>query len=306
MKDALISKAIAARRESRHIEFKESFDVDSRRDWCEIIKDVVAMANSGGGLIIFGADSKGSPVSFDSSSLASIDPATVADRVHSYTESHAVEIEIVDVKRGSRSLVGWLVAPSATPLVFTKPGTSPVDAKKQHTSFGIGTVYFRHGAKSEPGTTEDIARAFEDRLETIRKEWTAGVRKIVQAPAGSRVSVLPPEVREVSVSDAIPIRVTDDPSAPAYRVVDPDVTHPHRQTELIAEVRKKLPQGVNCNGFDITSVRRVHRTDERKDFTHKPRFATRQYSQAFVEWLAAKATADPEFFEKARAEYRRG
>lgn len=43
------SKALTAKRESKHIEFKEGFNPSEARDWCEIIKDIVAMANSGGG-----------------------------------------------------------------------------------------------------------------------------------------------------------------------------------------------------------------------------------------------------------------
>ena len=50
-KQILIEKAKAAKRESKYIEFKVSFDIDSTQDWCEIIKDIVAIANSGGGII---------------------------------------------------------------------------------------------------------------------------------------------------------------------------------------------------------------------------------------------------------------
>ena len=51
---SLIDKALAAKRESKHIEFKEGFDPASGHDWCESIKDIVAIANSGGGVLIFG------------------------------------------------------------------------------------------------------------------------------------------------------------------------------------------------------------------------------------------------------------
>lgn len=39
----------AARSESRRVDFKESLDVASPGEWVELIKDVVTMANSGGG-----------------------------------------------------------------------------------------------------------------------------------------------------------------------------------------------------------------------------------------------------------------
>src|ERR1035438_10821193 len=40
--------------ESESVEYKSSFDSNSPADWAEIIKDIVALANSGGGAIIFG------------------------------------------------------------------------------------------------------------------------------------------------------------------------------------------------------------------------------------------------------------
>ena len=48
MKD-LLAKAPEAQRESKYIDFKEMFDPDLARDWVEIVKDIVAMANSGPG-----------------------------------------------------------------------------------------------------------------------------------------------------------------------------------------------------------------------------------------------------------------
>jgi len=34
--------------ESASADFKSSFDPQSKQDWCELIKDIVAMSNSGG------------------------------------------------------------------------------------------------------------------------------------------------------------------------------------------------------------------------------------------------------------------
>jgi len=45
----LIQKALTAKRESKSVEFKETFDPTSPGDWCEVVKDIVAIANSGGG-----------------------------------------------------------------------------------------------------------------------------------------------------------------------------------------------------------------------------------------------------------------
>ena len=46
----ILQKALAAERESSRIEFKREFNPASRAQWCEAIKDIAAIANSGGGV----------------------------------------------------------------------------------------------------------------------------------------------------------------------------------------------------------------------------------------------------------------
>ncbi len=52
----LVDKGLAAKRESKYLDFKSSFNPDSAGEWCELIKDIVAMANTGGGIIIIGLE----------------------------------------------------------------------------------------------------------------------------------------------------------------------------------------------------------------------------------------------------------
>ena len=55
------------------------------------------------------------------------------------------------------------------PLVFTRVGTSEIAHGRQKTVFSVGTVYFRHGAKSEPGTSEkDIKFCYTQNYATPR------------------------------------------------------------------------------------------------------------------------------------------
>jgi predicted HTH transcriptional regulator len=65
----LLERAITAQKESKHVDFKAEFDPNSRHDWCEIIKDIVAMANSGGGAILIGLKDDGKPSNFDTRTL---------------------------------------------------------------------------------------------------------------------------------------------------------------------------------------------------------------------------------------------
>jgi hypothetical protein len=56
-----VERAERAKRESRTLDFKEHFDPEVGAEWPELVKDLVAMANSGGGLIVVGVCNNGKP-----------------------------------------------------------------------------------------------------------------------------------------------------------------------------------------------------------------------------------------------------
>jgi predicted HTH transcriptional regulator len=63
--------------EASDVDFKASFDPEMAADWVELIKDVVAMANSGGGTIIIGIEDGGQPSGYDCHRLASFEVVSV-------------------------------------------------------------------------------------------------------------------------------------------------------------------------------------------------------------------------------------
>lgn len=296
----LIAKAIVARRESKAIDFKRSFNPSFAGDWCELIKDIVAMANSGGGVILIGLDNAGEPSHEDISAVLSLDQACFVDKIHKYTGLQYCDLEVHEVSKRGQAVAALLIHGVSVPMVFQNVGTYEVADRKQKTAFSKGSIYFRHGAKSEPGTTEDIRQVIERQLEAIRREWLDGVRKVIKAPQGSTVSILSGEVKETRDPAATPIRIVDDPAAPGFRLIDHDTTYPYRQRELLLVLKRTLPPGVAVNAYDIQAVRRMHHINDDARFCHRPKFGSMQYSEAFVEWLVDQYNEDAGFFLKAR------
>lgn len=234
-----LDRALAARRSSRRIELKETFSLDDR-----LIRDVAAIANSGGGAIVFRE--------------GAVDVAAIVSKLRDFSDFGDLQ--------GQDRLV--IIGEAITPIVIE------------------GVVYVRHGAKSQPATTADLAKAIDRRIEMVRRSWQSAVTTFVKSPVGS----------------AMPVRIVDDPRAPRYGVVDYDKTHPFRQKEILSKLRS---QGVNINQFDLLAVRKTHDVDSVAEFSHKTLFGTRQYSAKFLDWLLRQAHADPEFFAKARRDYQR-
>jgi len=302
----MVDRALCAKRESKGIDFKRSFDPQNAGEWCELLKDVVAMANSGGGYILVGVENDGSLASPGSAgAFLSLDPAQITDKLAKYT---GVQFEDFGMTEGVRDgqPVGVLeVRAAGRPLIFEKPGTYAIADGKQKTAFGVGTLYVRHGAKSEPATSSDASRIIDRAVQSIRKEWMAGLRRVVNAPTGSRVTVLPPKVRQSSDPDAASIRITSDPRAPEYRLVDPDATHPWRQKELLAEINRILPTESRLNQFDIQAIRKVFPIESESRFFYKGKFGSAQYSPEFRDWLIEEWKADQDFFARVRNDFAR-
>ena len=299
MNNAIDARIEETDKESADLDFKSSFDPAAPQDWCELIKDIVAMANSGGGLILVGVNDDGSPAKADLKRVMAFDPATFVDKIKKYTDQHIAGFSLSSDSRRGHPVVTLLVSSVPIPIVFTAPGTYDIGGGKQKTAFSKGTVYFRHGPKSEPGTSEDLRAAINRELDRIRSSWLDGIKKVVTAPVGTTISVLPAEVKLTGAEAATGVRLVNDESAPAFKAVWTDLLYPYRQKELVARVNTLLA-GPKITAHDVHCARKAHRVDTKPNFFYKPRFSSPQYSEAFAQWMIEQYRADPDFFQKAR------
>jgi hypothetical protein len=294
----------AARRESKQVDFKKSFDIESTGEWCEVIKDMVAMANSGGGALSVGVLDDGKPSGADCAPLLTLDPAKIVDKIESYTTVPFGDFEVRPGERGGTRIAIIKVQGVFPPMVFTREGSYdvplPDGKKKTKMAFAKGTLYFRHGAKSEPANSHDLKTAFDRRLAAERKSLMSNLSKVVAMAEGSEVQVIPREVAKSGDPRAVAVRLVDDPRVPTVRALDLDQTHPFRQTELLKELNKRLGGKVNVTGHQVQCIRRAHGIDQNPTYSHQPKFATRQYSAAFLDWMVDQYNRDAEFFTKAR------
>ena len=292
----LLERAGRAKRESRYLDFKESFDPSSDPEFIELVKDLVAMANSGGGVIVVGVRNNAMLSGVGVRPVLDLDPAKISDKVYRYTGEHFSGFSIHEVRRNGKPVAAIVIDSATTPLVFTHPGTYVIAGagkQKQKTAFGVGTLYFRHGAKSEPATTTDLRDFVERRLEEIRESWLGNIRRVMAAPAGTDVAIY-----EQTESDdegrPTRVRLTTEPGAPVFGRIAPDETHPHRQKELLREVNKRLPKNRQVTTYDMQAVRSAHEINAHTspEFCHQPRYASQQYSDALVDWIVEQYEKD--------------
>jgi hypothetical protein len=171
-------------KESKTVDFKEVFDTKSLGSWCELIKDIIAMANSGGGAIAIGLKDDGTPSKQNLSSVFNLDPADITNKIFKYTDEQFGDFEIIHTKKDGYGIEVIQIGGVPTPIVFTKPGAYIVEFtnNQQKTAFSQGTIYYRHGAKSEPANSNDIRKSLQKEIERTRKAWLNGIRKISYSP----------------------------------------------------------------------------------------------------------------------------
>ena len=275
-----LRRAAQAARSSKRVVLKD------RVDAVEVVRDIAAMANSGGGVIVLDG-------------VAGVEEELLHEQLDRYAEPEFEDFEVQPLTRDGRPSTAIVVeGVRNAPLVFTRTGRVG-----EHVAFVRGGLYFRHGAKSEAATGEDVRDFIRRQLEATRTQWLANIRQVMHAPDGAEVAVVETAERDEEGRPTL-IRLTTDPHAPLYGQVDPDRSHPYRQKEVIREVNARLGEGT-VNAFDVLSVRRVHAITEetRPEFVHVPKFGSPQYSDAFVDWLVAERDRDPRFFAKAKESY---
>jgi hypothetical protein len=299
------------KRESKSVDFKEQMDVSRPADWCELLKDIVAIANSGGGTIVVGLKNDGSPSDWDPAPLLSLDHAKLVDRIAKYTGEQFADIEITEQKKDGKRMAALEIGGSRIPMVFVNPGTYEVPTSdgrmRQETAFGRGTLYFRHGAKSEPARPEDLRAAVDRIIAAARRELLSNVRKLAHVPAGQQVRFVAARIADASDSAATPFRLTNDPEAQAVRGLDPNKTHPYRASEVVKHLNGKLKGRKSINSYDVLAVRRLYRiaADEKPEFVYAPRFGAPQYSEAFIDWMVTEYEKNARFFDRTRSSCRR-
>jgi hypothetical protein len=294
----LVEKALSDTRESRHIEFKAELDVSSVPEWYEIIKDIVAVANSGGGAIAIGLDNSGAPTKWDPAPLLAEDPAHLVDRIAKFTGEQFDEVEVLERRKGRYRVAVVVVGPkTGSPLIFEKEGFYVTPDGRDKCAFAKGAVYFRHGAKSEPGLARDLQRFASNEEGRIRRELKGNIVKVTTAPRGAEVLILNQDGD--SRLGTAGVRVVEDPRAPVVGLVTQDQTHPYLLHELLTILKGRIK--ITLNQHDLLCVRKVYKIASNSDFFYKPIHGSPQYSPAYIDWLAEQYRMDSQFFAKARA-----
>jgi hypothetical protein len=228
----------------------------------------------------------------------------LADRLAFYTGGsfeHLQQVQLEAPGDGSGTVAQITIGPSSVPVGFAKSGayTDPSDASSRQELFAAGSFYFRDDDVSRPGTTADMQRFWRRSLRNVSARWLREIRRVLNAPVELAELMALARAMQPSESSPKPVRIVNDPTAPALQPQDVDRLYPLRQKDLVRQLNRQFgPRFVNS--YDIQAVRRQHRLDDRPDFVFHLPGAGRRYSLAAAEWIADQVRSDADFFHRVR------
>lgn len=174
--------------ETDRIEYKSTFEPDDKVSRLKLVREVVAMANAGGGSIFLGAAEDGKRPGLVEKSVDALDAARLGDLLDEYTNPDRARFEVRTEKSDhpDRSVVEVRIEASGDhPLVFTKEGRAVDASGDQVLVFARHSVYVRRATKAQPATRADI-RAWIDRAtQRERDDWKARVMLLAKLPPGA-------------------------------------------------------------------------------------------------------------------------
>ena len=169
---------------STYAEGYHVFDPSSNRDWLELIRDIAAVANSGGGEITVRVAGGGQGVDVEGpAAQVALSSREIVDRLAQYTDSVFDDIR-VHARESDASVFVIAVGRALVPIVFVKAGyeIDAADLSKRTEVFPAGSFYTQHDGRIEPGTSADLWAMFEQLLQRVRRRWLAGIQQVITQP----------------------------------------------------------------------------------------------------------------------------
>jgi hypothetical protein len=308
-------------------------------DWFELIRDITALANSGGGRLAIVLNQ--SETMNGESKCVSADG--IVNRVAHGTAPSFDRIQIAELANGEKQAFEIRVGRShypvqcvinlnlptsqsseilrdsnktvsekgttlrAVPVPFcsedsAKSGQSPTVLLESLRASSTSGFYFRHAGKSMPATGADLQLFCEGLLDRASRKLSKRIRRALLRTIG-----------QVGRADRVRRSGSSNATAaanlqPVRIVTDKNAPplRPQHVDRLYPWRQKELVQELNkrlgarkLTTYDVQAVRRQHHLDDHPEFVFHLPGAGRRYSPALADWMLGRHAIDPEFFATA-------
>jgi hypothetical protein len=231
--------------EDDRIDLKVGFKNDPK-SWPAILKDVVAMHNSGGGMLVLGIADNGSRVGLDLSLMTPLDPTNVGNKGRRYHINGLFRTAYTEVVYYGKRYGFLFVHAGGGLLTFDKdvqvdrPGQSPEIVARP------GVLYVRRDSSSRPACQNDLDEIMHRLLGRGIRAFLARVEKVASLPASTQLIAKTPGASGgymlTAAGQGVPVRVIGpDVDAEAITLSEtllPDLPLSSIDAEIVGQLRQ--------------------------------------------------------------------
>lgn len=178
---------MAAWAEHDHLECKATFD-GTTHDKARLARELVALANAGGGALVYGVDDDRVVVGVDAQTLGRLDAAKIGDYLSKYIGDQRLTLT-VQVHEGESVVVEIQVEPHPRPpVVMVQDGTYG-SATDQKTLFRRGDVLTRSATQARPAGPADLHRWLYEAEQRGERRILEMVKLYAERPPGYEMRI---------------------------------------------------------------------------------------------------------------------
>lgn len=179
--------------EGQHIDLKLTFAKDDPKAKVALVKDLVAMANGGGGKIIFGCSESEQP-GVDHATVLALDSAKLTNAVERFVQPASLKIEHeVTPLENSRFICAVKVSAPECPIVMSRKGDWPgMDNRRDRSLFLEGDIWIRHNSTTRRITFDALRQWIEDAKHREREAILRRISKVINVPEGAEIQIVTP------------------------------------------------------------------------------------------------------------------
>lgn len=178
--------------ESAHVERRRSCDLDDSHDRLVLVREVVALLNSGGGTIVIGVKKNGDVVGIPVRMAARLELRTIEEIVNGYIRPDQVElvVNVAETENDHRLVEIGVRGVPDPPVVVAQAGTHTDSAGRQQEVFGAQSVFVRRNNRTELARREDHLRWRAEAIDNVRREIRERLTLVVDAPMEAKVRIV--------------------------------------------------------------------------------------------------------------------
>lgn len=209
-----VRELVERRSESAKLDYKRDYRPSEAKSKIQLVKHVLAFANTAGGYIVIGVDDDGTLAGIDKDAASRLDEATIRAQIAGYTSVPTPLFVDNKIQYQGTALAIITVLPLMDRIAVASADGQYQDGKHQSFAFRKGDVLVRHGSASERWNQNDadflLRRASLAHKEQWLQEFSRDFNRVGQIAGGAVVPVVdertfetPPEEFQKTVTQLL-------------------------------------------------------------------------------------------------------